>query len=334
MTTKGIVLHSQLHKKEQYTETMRNMIAPAKQYHRSLDIVLLVSWLCLPRAWAFSGALHRQKTTVTSVSPLRIRQQPFVKSPLFFYKPEKTSNEKEPTSPFVREDDSDNFMRQLASVTSSWNEWLQPTATPTTTTSVPPMEENNSRTDEMPSAGLLQMMTSYTQPIQAVLDEYTSGWALSYANLAPETPETVIGRSFLASNLAYVLAGVGLQLVGQTELAFMTEIAALASFQYHFQQLDNKSSQAVRLALLIDYVAALFAMGTATIYLVAILLASSLPPNMDVLAAVGVAVSGLLFLGLSWKYEAGRPYILWHSLWHFASAYSGFLIGNLHSGMF
>jgi hypothetical protein len=46
--------------------------------------------------------------------------------------------------------------------------------------------------------------------------------------------------------------------------------------------------------------------------------------------SVAVGLLGVFFLALSWRYEYGRPYIVFHSLWHLGSALSGYLIGAAH----
>jgi hypothetical protein len=213
-------------------------------------------------------------------------------------------------------------MDEELSSTSAWNDWLK---TPTKNQQLLASDE------EPPAFGLSHFLNSFTQPVQDFLDGSTSGWAMSYANLEPDSSQTAAGQAFLATNVAYLLTGIALQLHGEVGLGTLTEICSLASFQYHYQQLENTSNQSVRLALIVDYFAAALAMGTASIYLGGALLDSSMPLDMPILMAGGVTIASLGFLGLSWKYEKGRPYMVWHSLWHLASAYSGFLIGNLHA---
>jgi hypothetical protein len=101
---------------------------------------------------------------------------------------------------------------------------------------------------------------------------------------------------------------------------------------YHYTQLEaagQMSQQTVRLALLTDYACAAITMGTASVYLLSDSFAAGTLP-IDALAA---AVVSLAFLGLSWVNEKGRPYMFFHSLWHFFSAYAGYLIGTQHAGV-
>ena len=191
-------------------------------------------------------------------------------------------------------------------------------------------EEPRTTANTENTSGLLQTIEVVTAPVQTILDEYSSGWALSYADLAPDTSETTPGRVFLATNLAYLLAGVVLQWQGANELGLATDLCAAFSFQYHYQQLEVTNT--VRAALLLDYVFAAVAMGLATFYLVTSVAVTSLL-TVNVAVAVGLAVVALSCLGLSWKYEYGQPYMFWHGLWHLASAGAGYAIGDLHNSL-
>jgi hypothetical protein len=169
-------------------------------------------------------------------------------------------------------------------------------------------------------------------PIQTTLDEYT-GWALEYADLSPESPETLIGRGFLTTNLFYLIAGILLTTQGDWTLGFFTDLAAIASFNYHYTQLQATSRKdlrnVVRFSLFLDYMAAAISILTAVVYLIS---TTVLAPEQLVLVEQGIAVglAGVFFLTLSWRYEYGRPYIIYHSFWHLCSAISGYLIGSAH----
>jgi hypothetical protein len=176
---------------------------------------------------------------------------------------------------------------------------------------------------------------SLAEPIQQVLDECTGGWALNYADLTPESPDTAIGRGFLLTNVFYLVAGLLLTYQGDPTLGFFTDLAAIASFNYHYTQLRATSQKEgikdlVRLSLFLDYMAASISILTAVVYVVSASL--QLEPDQLIMVEQSVAVGmvGLFFLVLSWKYEYGRPYIVFHSLWHLGSAVSGYLIGAAH----
>jgi hypothetical protein len=81
-------------------------------------------------------------------------------------------------------------------------------------------------------------------------------------------------------------------------------------------------ARTVRMALLLDYLFASISILTALVYL---LTTSTLP-----LTALAVAVASVVFLSLSWVWEYGKPYMIFHSLWHLCSAYAGYLIGTQH----
>jgi hypothetical protein len=105
----------------------------------------------------------------------------------------------------------------------------------------------------------------------------------------------------------------------------LTELAGLVSFAYHYAQLELGAGRGeVRLALLIDYLTAGSALIVGGIYMVQSGL-ESLP--------ISVLFSGLgaiVCLSLCWVWEYGLPYILWHSLWHVLSAYTAYLVGQVH----
>lgn len=177
------------------------------------------------------------------------------------------------------------------------------------------------------AAALEQFLLDAAAPVEEALDALTGDWALSYADLSPDSTNTVTGQAFLATNAAYLVAGVYILFAGDIWFGFWTDIAAIASFNYHWNQLlvagqDAKAS-AVRLALLLDYTAAAVSIVTATSYV----LSFSIFP----VQALAISAAGLVFLYMSWIWEYGRPYMLWHSLWHLCSAYSGYLIGTMHA---
>jgi hypothetical protein len=172
-------------------------------------------------------------------------------------------------------------------------------------------------------------LQGYANGIEAQLDE-VSEWILSYSDLRPDSEKTLPGQLFLATNVAYALAGIYLAQNGDPYFGFLTEITAAASFSYHYGQLESNGVNnlpSVRLALLIDYILAFSSIGVAFFYLWTAggddAFQTVLPPA---LLAVGT-------LGASWIYEKGRPYMILHGLWHFFSAYVGYLVGNIHSGV-
>jgi hypothetical protein len=174
-----------------------------------------------------------------------------------------------------------------------------------------------------------ELQSKVAEPLEEVLDGLTGGWALSYADLSPDSTSTPVGQGFLITNAAYFAAGILVFLQGDAWLGFWTDVAAIASFNYHYNQLvasegasTIKKNQAVRLALLLDYTAAAISMLTATLYLT-----SGVVPVEGLIAAA----LGLGFLYMSWVYEYGRPYMFWHSLWHLCSAYAGYVIGISHA---
>jgi hypothetical protein len=164
-------------------------------------------------------------------------------------------------------------------------------------------------------------------PLAERVDEWTGGWGLFYADLSPETTTSPLGITFLLTNLAYALAGFLLTIRGEIVLGTMTECAGAVSFWYHYSQLKYSGQEKnvqVRLALLTDYIFAGSALITGGLY------ALMLGPFSLPLGSLLSAVAAVLCLALSWKWEFGLPYILWHSLWHILSALTGYLIGQAY----
>ncbi|KAL9186272.1 hypothetical protein ACHAXT_005510 [Thalassiosira profunda] len=162
-------------------------------------------------------------------------------------------------------------------------------------------------------------------PIAEAVDEATGGWGLSYADLHPATPRTTVGQAFLATNFFYAAAGLWLGWKGDWFYGGLTELAGIVSFVYHYTQLEfGKNRSEVRLALLIDYFCAGSALITGGVYMIQAGI-TSVP-----LEAVVAAGGAMLSLSLCWVWEFGYPYILWHSVWHILSAYTGFLVGQDH----
>jgi hypothetical protein len=194
--------------------------------------------------------------------------------------------------------------------------------------------------NDSPNDDWSQQLIQFTLPIQDVLDTVSDGWVLSYANLEPDTPQTPGGQLFLLTNVAYLIVGILLiQNCQDYWLGPMTDLVSLLSFNYHYQQLQNTDRNAVRLSLLVDYIGALLTIFTGFYYLVSPTMMTN--GFQEALAAITqmqslqfesliYSLAGILFLISSWVWEAGRPYMTLHGLWHICSAYSGYLIGTYH----
>lgn len=164
-------------------------------------------------------------------------------------------------------------------------------------------------------------------PAAQVLDDATDGWALFYADLSPENETTSVGRAFLATNIAYALVGLLLTIQGDVILGLLTEVVSVASFIYHYTQLQASGMRTpdatVRVALMVDYIFAFTSIFVGLIYLVS---DQQLPPIEGFVSAF----AGLSCLFACWIYEKGYPYILLHSFWHLFSAYAAYVVGVSH----
>ena len=170
-------------------------------------------------------------------------------------------------------------------------------------------------------------LQGYANGIEEQLDQ-VSDWILDYSDLRPDSEKTAAGQAFLATNVAYSLAGAYLVQNGDLFFGFLTEITAVASFAYHYGQLESKGENklpSVRLALLIDYILAFTSIGVALFYLVT-------SGGEQILTVLPPAILSLAALGASWVWYGGTPYMILHGLWHFLSAYTGYLVGAIHAG--
>lgn len=172
---------------------------------------------------------------------------------------------------------------------------------------------------------IMSQAENVIMPAADALDEATGGWALSYADLHPENQSTPVGQAFLASNIAYAAAGTALSMQGDLFLGLLVELVSVASFAYHYTQLDKSSkTDTVRFALFIDYVMAFTSIFVGLGYM---LMDGHLPPIDGVIsAALGMS---FFFLGLTVCAD-GMAYVVVHSLWHVFSAYCAYVIGNSH----
>lgn len=160
----------------------------------------------------------------------------------------------------------------------------------------------------------VEALPAVLRPYATTLVEIAGNWALEYADLSPQSPQTLGGILFLLTNLGFTVAGSSLASQGDFFNGAIIELAGIVSIWYHYRQLQHpKSSATVQLALLVDYITALCAMCMGLLYVFDMGI-SEIP--------VAVFISGpaaFLFLVLGWFWEFGTPYIINHSLW------SGFL---------
>jgi hypothetical protein len=116
-------------------------------------------------------------------------------------------------------------------------------------------------------------------------------------------------------------------LQGEVLLGIFTEICSVASFGYHYAQLQQPHGRTqdstVRLALLLDYILAITSILIGLFYLV---FDHAVPPP----EGIAIAIIGILCLLSCWVWEQGLPYIILHGLWHLCSAASAYYIGIAH----
>mmetsp|Transcript_6208 Transcript_6208/g.12831 ORF Transcript_6208/g.12831 Transcript_6208/m.12831 type:complete len:249 (-) Transcript_6208:40-786(-) len=195
-------------------------------------------------------------------------------------------------------------------------------------------EESVSRLDNQsydipsPSSRLRLQVETLLAPAATFLDDSSDGWALSYADLTPDSERTLPGQVFLATNIAYTGVGLILSLQGEILLGVFTDICSVASFCYHYVQLQQPYGRAqdstVRLALLIDYMLAITSILIGLSYMI---FDQVIPPP----EGLACAIISIVCLLSCWVWEQGLPYIILHGLWHLFSAASAYYIGVAHA---
>jgi len=174
---------------------------------------------------------------------------------------------------------------------------------------------------------LRNQVETFLAPATTFLDDASDGWALSYADLTPDSESTLPGQAFLATNIAYTAVGLILSLQGEVVLGVLTDICSVASFCYHYVQLQQPYGRAqdstVRLALLIDYILAISSILIGLSYMV---FGHAVPPP----EGIACAIISIVCLLSCWVWEQGLPYIILHGLWHLFSAASAYYIGIAH----
>lgn len=141
----------------------------------------------------------------------------------------------------------------------------------------------------------------------------------TYPDLTKYSKRNPVGALFLATNIVYSWAGYVVFQQGQTELSLVVEAAGVASFYYHWTQLEyGPNNIAVVRALLLDY---LVAVVTVASFLVTLFEASLNSPTQPLVSFVS-GLAGMICLVLSWVYHFDIPYIIFHGLWHVLSGYA------------
>jgi hypothetical protein len=287
--------------------------------HRLVLLALLLS-----KASAFAPRLHNVHRKIASTTQ-------FPSSPLVVVKPSTTRLNVR----FFPQQDDDGDENATSSDSSSFTENIAERLS-FLPSLVGAREETSGTTASKQAAattpkrqslmnGIPPSLSSMLMPFAVMLDEATDGWALTYADLTPETESTPLGVAFLATNMAYTIVGLLLSLNGDVLLGTLTELASVASFAYHFGQLNLGPDQPpVRVALMLDYIVAGCTCLTGLLYVL------TSDPSLFTTDAVVCLFLSVLFLNLSWVWEKGWPYILNHGLWHLFGAYAGYQIGQVH----
>jgi len=179
------------------------------------------------------------------------------------------------------------------------------------------------RTNRILSAIKPNDVNQALRPLARFVESKTSGWGLTYANITVNETHP-FGFFFLSTNAAYELVSSTIPSnLDNGYYSITIQIAGLVSIWYHWAQLHyGASRKEVVEALLVDYCTAFLAMTSTIAYL---FLFHDNFENLIYSALYGIL--GIIFLTLSWVYEFGNFYMLFHGLWHIFSALSAYFVG-------
>lgn len=174
------------------------------------------------------------------------------------------------------------------------------------------------------SAQPLQWALQRTRPIVRV-----GGWIFSYADVRPFDETTAEAQLFLATNIAFLIAGAEFSSVGDAPgIGLLCDLAATASVGYHYAQVRLGGTQrpTVQLAMLVDYLTALPTIAIGANY--ALQLGDAMP-----VSALELGAAAFLCLGSGWCVEGPRVYMLVHGLWHIFGALAGRELALSHAAL-
>ena len=151
-----------------------------------------------------------------------------------------------------------------------------------------------------------------------------------YANLEGIKAFSIEGILFLSTNIPFVLASqylrTGSARPDLLSLAHSLDISFVCSLLYHTSQMwYGPGRKEVKRFLFIDYISAFFTCSIVTLEIFP--LVQEFGTHEIALAPLLFAAAGLGCLALSWRYEYGRLYLVWHGLWHILSSYAAVLLG-------
>jgi len=151
-------------------------------------------------------------------------------------------------------------------------------------------------------------------------------WCLSYEDLAPYNENSIEGRLFLATNLAFFGAGQSVMMSGSS-FAFgaLLDLAGTFSIFYHWAQLRYGGSDRpeVQLAICLDYATALPSIFLGGFY--ALELGPAVPASSVICTIIAFSC-----LARGWDVKRPEEYLLYHSFWHIFGAASLYTTALAH----
>ena len=190
-----------------------------------------------------------------------------------------------------------------------------------------------------PASDMIRSVTEYPGPqidiegASSEFDRFIEKYVWSITDTRPYSPRTLVGSLFLATNIGFVITSIYFFRVQDpyaSLTAVLTDIAAVASFVYHYRQLDLGPDIRVRAVLAIDYVVAISTIVCSLPYFWKIILEYGASNELEVSLSIFLGTASLIFF-LIGGVSSGLQYITYHSMWHILSAASASLIGSVAS---
>jgi len=161
------------------------------------------------------------------------------------------------------------------------------------------------------------------------IDKYV--WSIT--DTRPYGPQTTIGTIFLTTNVGFLIASIffyHIQNPYATSIAIMSDVAGVASFIYHYRQLELGPDKRVRTFLAIDYVVAITTIVISLPYFYRIASEYMGSYDKEIIASLIFGVISIVCF-LIGAVSSGLQYVVFHGLWHIFSATAASLIGAVAS---
>lgn len=192
---------------------------------------------------------------------------------------------------------------------------------------------SRSAPDRIKTVKVYPIIDSDLDEASSSFDFFVDKYVWSITDTRPYAPHTLIGSLFLATNVGFLITSIFFFRVQDpyaSLTAILSDMAALASFIYHYRQLELGPDVRVRAFLAIDYVVAISTVVCSLPYFWQIILEYGASNQLEVSLSLILGAASLAFF-LVGGVSSGLQYITLHSMWHILSAASASLMGHVAS---